>query len=330
MGAVDFLLRDRFAEFQRLARSKGTIPPEGTVTVGASQPTSQHVRSGLLSSQAPGEKAAAKDSFMREFFDFVKAIQEELRLGQEDVKQMDLVLQEALQATTRQGQQAASERLEELTQVITRRVTEVKMALDIVKRSSDGETTTVLPPPRTPSEQKIRGNLKQALAKKHQELLLNFQRAQLDFKKMLQSQQIGEMRILCPEASDEEVIGMIQDGETASKLMVKKMAGAHAVVLEEVQRIFDKHQDILRLEQSVADLAQMFQEVAILVDAQGELLDQIEVHVHTANEYTGKAVKELHIAKKTQQNTRKWWCCLAIFLLIVVICILFPILIKRN
>merc|ERR1712190_314776 len=115
---------------------------------------------------------------------------------------------------------------------------------------------------------------------------------------------------------------------TASVIVTKRMAGTHALLLDEVQRIQEKHRDIQRLEASIADLAQMFQEMAVLVDAQGEMLDAIEVHVHKTKGYTAKAEQQLIKTRKTQHNTQKWMCCLTFFMLIVILAILGPVLIK--
>mmetsp|Transcript_23401 Transcript_23401/g.31911 ORF Transcript_23401/g.31911 Transcript_23401/m.31911 type:complete len:108 (-) Transcript_23401:167-490(-) len=107
------------------------------------------------------------------------------------------------------------------------------------------------------------------------------------------------------------------------------MAGAHASVVEEVDRIRDKHQDILRLEQNIAELSQMFHEIAVLVDAQGEILDSIECNVQSTNAYVVKGIKELETAKKIQGNTRKWQCCLSVFCMLVVLAIFFPIMLRH-
>merc|ERR1719323_1241857 len=131
------------------------------------------------------------------------------------------------------------------------------------------------------------------MAKKHQQLLLDFQKAQVDFKAALERRQAREMEILMPDATPEERAEMVEAGETTQLIVARKMAGAHALLLDEVQRIREKHEDILRLERSIADLAQMFTEIATLVEAQGEMLDAIEVHVGNTVSYTAKAEKEL-------------------------------------
>merc|ERR1719343_471069 len=99
---------------------------------------------------------------------------------------------------------------------------------------------------------------------------------------------------------------MIQDGQTSSHLMVQKMAGIHTNIHEEVQRIREKHNDILKLEQSISNLAQMFQEMAVLVETQGEMIDSIEMNVHNTNMYMCKAEKQPVTTRKMQISNRKW------------------------
>uniref|UniRef100_A0A7S3W9G5 t-SNARE coiled-coil homology domain-containing protein n=1 Tax=Strombidinopsis acuminata TaxID=141414 RepID=A0A7S3W9G5_9SPIT len=237
---------------------------------------------------------------------------------------MGEVLEESLLATTVDREKAASERLQHLVQETNERIGAVKMDLDVLIARSDEEEKKH---PNS-AEGKIRRNMQQAMAKKHQQLLLDFQQAQIDYKKALQRRQQREMEILMPEASARERNEMIEAGETPSLVVAKKMAGTHATLLDEVQRIHEKHQDILALERSIADLAQMFQEMAVLVESQGEMLDAIEVHVHNTVGYTAKAEKELVTARKAQHSAQKWTCCLTVFVTIVVIVILGPVLLK--
>jgi t-SNARE complex subunit (syntaxin) len=50
-------------------------------------------------------------------------------------------------------------------------------------------------------------------------------------------------------------------------------------------KVAGKYQDVLTLEQSVAELHQMFLDFALLTEQQGELLDQIEFQVKQAGDY---------------------------------------------
>jgi t-SNARE complex subunit (syntaxin) len=78
-----------------------------------------------------------------------------------------------------------------------------------------------------------------------------------------------------------------------------------------------KYQDVLTLEQSVAELHQMFLDFALLTEQQGELLDQIEFNVTQATDYVEEANVETHTAIEYQKSIRKktWYVCSPLFYL---------------
>jgi len=71
------------------------------------------------------------------------------------------------------------------------------------------------------------------------------------------------------------------------------------------QNVAGKYQDVLTLEQSVAELHQMFLDFALLTDQQGELLDQIEHQVKSAADYIEDANVDVHEAIEYQKKIRK-------------------------
>lgn len=317
-GDVEHLVRDRFAEFQRAAQSRNTL------TLGAAQQATTPSASSKAAVVDATNAKSGKATFMREFFESINVITTSLNRGRDNVKTMGGLLEEALMATTQDREKDVLGRLQGLVEDTNHHILGVKSGLEELKVRSD-EAEKKQP---NSAEGKIRRNMQQAMAKKHQQLLQDFQKAQVDFKRALESRQEKEMQLLMPDTTEEERAEMIAEGETTSLIVARKMAGSHAMILDEVERIREKHQDILRLERSIADLAQMFQEMAVLVESQGEMLDAIEVHVHKTKGYTAKAEQQLITTRKTQHNTQKWMCCLTFVLLIVILAILGPVLIK--
>lgn len=70
-------------------------------------------------------------------------------------------------------------------------------------------------------------------------------------------------------------------------------------------KVAGKYQDVLTLEQSVAELHQMFLDFALLTEQQGELLDQIEFQVTQANDYVEEANIDVNQAIEYQKAIRK-------------------------
>jgi t-SNARE complex subunit (syntaxin) len=76
-------------------------------------------------------------------------------------------------------------------------------------------------------------------------------------------------------------------------------------------KVAGKYQDVLTLEQSVAELHQMFLDFALLTEQQGELLDQIEFQVKQAGDYVEEANVDVHQSIEYQKKIRKkQWCVL--------------------
>ena len=87
------------------------------------------------------------------------------------------------------------------------------------------------------------------------------------------------------------------------------------------ENVSNKYQDVLRLEASVAELAQMFQDFALMVEHQGELLDQIEFQVKTASDFIDEGNVHMTEAIEIQKSIRRkqCYCAIALILLFLII-----------
>ncbi len=90
------------------------------------------------------------------------------------------------------------------------------------------------------------------------------------------------------------------------------------VIRNAYENVSSKYQDVLRLEASVAELAQMFQDFALIVEQQGELLDQIEYQVQQASEYIDEGNTHMVAAIEIQKSIRRKQCCIAATILILI------------
>jgi len=83
--------------------------------------------------------------------------------------------------------------------------------------------------------------------------------------------------------------------------------------------IIETRNDIYRIEQSMRDLNQLFNDLAFLVNEQGELLDVILANVQQSISYVEAGRKELKKARKYQKRSRKKMICIVVCLIVVVI-----------
>jgi len=93
-------------------------------------------------------------------------------------------------------------------------------------------------------------------------------------------------------------------------------------VLDTLQEIQERHDAVKEIEKKLHDLHQIFLDLGVLVEAQGEMLDNIETQVTGAAEHIETGTNLLQKAKKLQKNTRKWTCIAIIILLIIVLIVI--------
>ncbi len=78
--------------------------------------------------------------------------------------------------------------------------------------------------------------------------------------------------------------------QLAQEMLQRKIYGQASITLKNtVSDIQDKFRDIQKLEASVNQCVALFNELATLVQAQGEQIDSIEANVAGAKDYVEKA-----------------------------------------
>ncbi|XP_024242461.1 syntaxin-4 [Oncorhynchus tshawytscha] len=130
-----------------------------------------------------------------------------------------------------------------------------------------------------------------------------------------------QLRITGTNVTDEELDVMLESGQTdvfTQNILIDAKATKQA--LNEIE---SRHDEILKLERSIRDLHDMFQYLAMEVEAQGEMVNRIEANVLNSTDYVQKAVVETEKAATYQNKARKkkiWIAlCCAILLLILAI-----------
>jgi syntaxin 1B/2/3 len=111
---------------------------------------------------------------------------------------------------------------------------------------------------------------------------------------------------------------LISTGESETFLQKAIQQQGRGTILDTINEIQERHDAVTQIEKNLRELHQVFLDMSVLVQAQGEQLDDIESHVTRAKSYVERGTKQLMIAKKLKKNSRKW-TCYAIIILIVII-----------
>eukprot|EP00035_Acanthoeca_spectabilis_P020892 m.435112 g.435112 ORF g.435112 m.435112 type:complete len:326 (+) comp17814_c0_seq1:2786-3763(+) len=93
--------------------------------------------------------------------------------------------------------------------------------------------------------------------------------------------------------------------ESGESLTLLSNSDKLATAEEALGRIRGRHEDIQRLAKSLAELHQMFLDMAIMVEQQGAMVDQIEDNVAKSANYVVRAKVQLTKARKFQAKARE-------------------------
>lgn len=177
---------------------------------------------------------------------------------------------------------------------------------------------------------RIRANIHGTLCKNFRDTFQEFTDAQESQKRIVKEKLVRQFRYI-DDRPPEEIEKAIDEGNTQ---VFKSAAATSSMTSEEDEKlqkdatqalayVENKHNEIVTLTNSVKEVHQLFQDLAILVDNQGEIIDDIEENCRKASEYVEKGVENLHEAHVYQKKARKkmFWMyglILAIFGVLIV------------
>ncbi|KAJ6743166.1 SYNTAXIN [Salix viminalis] len=128
------------------------------------------------------------------------------------------------------------------------------------------------------------------------------------------------------ENPDEKTLDLlISTGESETFLQKAIQQQGRGRILDTINEIQERHDAVKDLENNLKELHQVFMDMAVLVQHQGEQLDDIESHVQRANSYVRGGTQQLQTARKLQKNSRKWTCFAIIIVLIIILVILLSV-----
>lgn len=131
--------------------------------------------------------------------------------------------------------------------------------------------------------------------------------------------------------ADEDTIDhLIETGDSEQIFQKAIQEQGRGQVLDTVAEIQERHDAVRDLEKKLLDLQQIFLDMAVLVEAQGDMLDNIESQVTSAVDHVQGGNVALQKAKKLQRNSRKWMCIAIIILLIIVAIIVVAVIKPWN
>ena len=119
-------------------------------------------------------------------------------------------------------------------------------------------------------ETRVKQTVYRCLASKFRDVLRHTQQIQSEYKNAVQSKIKRQLKIAKKDATEEELEELSRDPEAAQQVLQEQVVGrkgVHSKIKNTVDDIQNKYKDILKLEQNVNELYELFQELATLIQA---------------------------------------------------------------
>lgn len=162
---------------------------------------------------------------------------------------------------------------------ISRAADQIKRLLQELERSNEAALKKKASGPGTSSE-RTRTAVTAALKKKLKELMAEFQglrgRVQREYREVVERR---VYTVTGQHASEEQIDHLIEagEGETVFQKAILEQGRGH--VMDTLAEIRERRDAVQELEASLQELHQIFLDMAVLVEAQGEMVDNIEAQV---------------------------------------------------
>jgi t-SNARE complex subunit (syntaxin) len=151
-----------------------------------------------------------------------------------------------------------------------------------------------------------------------------YQSAQQKYKTDIKKKVKRQVQIVKPDATDEDIDEVMRSEGGRDALYRERIlaGGVNDQVKTTYAKVAGKYQDVLALEQSVAELHQMFLDFALLTEQQGELLDQIEFQVKQAADYVEDGNVDVYEGIEFQKKIRKKQCWIILIVVVALVIVL--------
>jgi len=161
------------------------------------------------------------------------------------------------------------------------------------------------------------------IRKKFVEALQNYQKVEKEYRTRYKQRVERQFKIVKPDATAEEINAVVNDtngagGQIFAQALTSSTRYSESrMAYREAQ---ERHEEILRIEQNIAELAQLMNDMSVLVAQADEQIDNIETTAGKVQTDMEQGVKETETAVVHARRARKMrWICFWLTLVLLVI-----------
>mmetsp|Transcript_20265 Transcript_20265/g.24991 ORF Transcript_20265/g.24991 Transcript_20265/m.24991 type:complete len:346 (+) Transcript_20265:84-1121(+) len=254
------------------------------------------------------------------YMDIYESLKNDIKLIEKNTKLLNKLTERYNQSTTKQENADIMTELDNIMANNSDTSVSIKKRLKI--ESENNETYSQNNVGSSVAQWRI--NQLNSCTRRFKDATNSFQDTLNHFQSSLRSKQRRHIDIVADKnLTDDQKEAMVDDYEAAQEYIQQQFAmnDTSDAMLDRLTELEDRHKGMLRIEQSIRELQEMWTELHILISEQQEYIDQIENNVMMTKDYVKSAVKQIKSAEVHQKKARKasfyLLICCVIFCLIV-------------
>ncbi|KAL5477358.1 hypothetical protein EMCRGX_G024148 [Ephydatia muelleri] len=170
-------------------------------------------------------------------------------------------------------------------------------------------------PERNTADFRIKKAQYTTLARKFRDVMGEYNNIQEEYREKCKERIQRQLKYTGRQVTEDQVEEMIESNNTA--IFTQDILIDTAQKRQALNEVEERHKEILSLEQNIKELHEMFVDLAVLVDEQGEIIDRIEYNVETAAVHVDQGRKQLRQAVTLKRKSNRLRMCI----ICIVICV---------
>jgi len=256
------------------------------------------------------------DQLMADFFQRVKRVQDAFRVISENTDMLSQKHKDLLVSVNKDTQDKLKNEIQSFMDTISRNAQRVRGELKNIEASNQAaEKTGVYKDGSVATDLRIRKSQHSQLTKAFVKIMTRYNDVQAENKKKYTESVRRQCQVVNPDVTEDAVQQVVENGTTDGLWTGRRLQDAEAALAE----IKDRHKDIQNLEKSLLELHEMFMDMALLVESQGEMIDRIEFAVEQSHNYVKRATVDVKKARQYQTKARQKMICVIICIIILIV-----------
>ncbi|KAI1289783.1 Syntaxin-1B [Halotydeus destructor] len=302
------MTKDRLADLKRLSQIQNN-GSSSAVAGGTSGGDEEAIEMEAISDE--------RSKLMNPFFDEVESIQSAINKLKDQIEKIQklhsfFLLRPAVD-------EDCKKELDELNHIIKASAISIKKRLSALKESNDKLEDEGGVQQSNCTELRMRQTQFSFLQKWFVDLMTEHSCSQSDYQTKYKERLKRELNIMGHSTTDDQLDDMLETGNV--RVFTEGLLLETENQRKLLSEIETRHHQILDLEKSIRELHDLFLDMALMVEAQGDKVDTIEFQVMRARDATNLARDNLKEARTKQRAAfkKKLWCYAILIVVLVII-----------